>query len=302
LLAHLPPLADLIEQALGTGAALVRRVLAVPPAPGLPTHLGVGVSPLADGTGRLQGVICLFSDLSDIVDLEEQVRLKDSLSRLGELTAGLAHEFRNGLSTIHGYARLMDPDRLPESYRPCLAGIRAETDTLGEVVTNFLGFARPAELALAPVDLGAVARRLAEDARGEASGGHIQVAGDFGLVEGDEVLLRQAIDNLLRNAIEACREASLVASIRIDGHRDDARRVVRVTVSDNGPGFDPQMMPRLFKPFATSRRAGTGLGLALVQKIIVSHNGRVTASRAPDGGAMVQIELPLSAAERVSGL
>ena len=70
----------------------------------------------------MRGAICLFTDLSQVVDLEEQLRLKDSLARLGELTAGIAHEFRNGLATIHGYARLLDLERLPPEFRALRAG------------------------------------------------------------------------------------------------------------------------------------------------------------------------------------
>ena len=77
------------------------------------THLGVGVSPLT-AAGAPSGAICLFTDLTNVVALEEQLRLKDSLARLGELTAGLAHEFRNGLATIHGYGRLLDPAMVSE--------------------------------------------------------------------------------------------------------------------------------------------------------------------------------------------
>ena len=93
--------------------------------------------------GTPSGVICLFTDLSAVVDLEEQLRLKDTLARLGELTAGLAHEFRNGLATVHGYARLLNLDALPPQDRKYVEGLRAETEALGQVVTNFLNFARP---------------------------------------------------------------------------------------------------------------------------------------------------------------
>ena len=110
---------------------------------------------LRSATGRASphGAICLFTDLSEVADLEEQLRLKDSLARLGELTAGIAHEFRNGLATIHGYGRLLDLDRLPPDFRPYVQGIRDETEALGQVVTNFLNFAKPTELTLTPVDM-----------------------------------------------------------------------------------------------------------------------------------------------------
>src|SRR5574339_1254096 len=111
-------------------------------------YLGVTASPIRDEEGRAHGVICLFTDLSEVMDLEEQLRLKDSLARVGELTAGIAHEFRNGLATIHGYSRLLDPARLPEEYAPYVEGIRAETEAMREVVTNFLNFARPEQVNL----------------------------------------------------------------------------------------------------------------------------------------------------------
>src|SRR5262249_18478454 len=150
-----------------------------------------------------------------VKDLEEQLRLKDSLATVGELTAGIAHEFRNGLATIQGYSKLIDLRNLPETYRPYVEGIRAETDALAQVVTHFLQFARPAQLTLCRVDLRAVCERAADEMRAEArgSGGDIEVRGQFGAIEGDDVLLRQAISNLVRNAVEACTGASIAPVI-----------------------------------------------------------------------------------------
>src|SRR5262249_59020846 len=135
------------------GEAILRRAVTVPePAGPSVSHLGVGVSPLFEDHGPIHGAICLFTDLTAVKNLEEQLRLKDSLAELGELTAGIAHEFRNGLATIHGYARLLDLDRLPGDTHAYVKGIREETDSLGAVVRNFLTFARPAELVLGTVD------------------------------------------------------------------------------------------------------------------------------------------------------
>ncbi|HXW04684.1 MAG TPA: PAS domain-containing protein, partial [Vicinamibacterales bacterium] len=131
------PLAEVLAECLSTGRPIVRRSVAMPPRAGRASHVGVTVSPIRDG-GRAHGVICLFTDLSEVVELEEQLRIRDSLARLGELTAGIAHEFRNGLATIHGYGRLIDLERLPPDYRPYVQGIRDETEALGQVVTNFL--------------------------------------------------------------------------------------------------------------------------------------------------------------------
>jgi signal transduction histidine kinase len=299
VLANAAPLVEVVEECLASGQAIVRRAVRI--TSGGATHLGVTASPMreeahAEPDGEaVHGAVCLFSDLSAVMDLEEQLRLKDSLARLGELTAGLAHEFRNGLATIHGYGRLIDPEKLPEEYRPYVQGIRAETDALREVVTNFLNFARPAKLTLAPVDMRALAERAADEIRPdvEKHGGAVRMGGAWAAVHGDEVLLRQALSNLCRNALEACIEAKRPPYITIEASPDPAAGVLRLTVSDNGPGIDPGLGDRVFQPFVTGRSHGTGLGLALVLKIVVTHNGRITAGRSAEGGAAFQVALPL---------
>jgi signal transduction histidine kinase len=289
------PLFDVIDECMTSGTAIVRRAVMLADEGGGATHLGVTVSPLSDEEGKLHGAICLFTDLTAVKDLEEQLRLKDSLATVGELTAGIAHEFRNGLATIHGYSKLLDLQSLPESYRPYVEGIRAETESLSQVVTNFLNFARPAQLALAPIDLRAICERAAEEVRPDVRqlGGNVEIRGEFGELEGDEVLLRQAFSNLLRNALEACVGASVPPQIVIQSDVDSQQKVSRIAFNDNGPGIAPALRERIFRPFFTSKRNGTGLGLALVQKIIVFHNGRIIAGPSPGGGASLQITLPI---------
>ena len=289
------PLHDVVDECLRTRTAIVRQTVSLPGV-GRGAYLGVSVSPLFDAAGELHGAICLFTDLTVIKDLQEQLRLKESLATVGELTAGIAHEFRNGLATIHGYSKLFDLKALPETYRPYVEGIRAETESLSQVVTNFLNFARPAELTLSRVDLSAICERAAEEIRAEARtlGGEVEVRGTFGAVEGDEVLLRQAFSNLLRNALEACAGASVAPVITVLSEIDPLQKVSRIVVNDNGPGIPPASRERVFRPFFTSKRNGTGLGLALVQKIIVFHNGRVGVAESPQGGASLQVTLPLA--------
>jgi signal transduction histidine kinase len=289
------PLIDVVDECLKSGEPIVRRSVTLADV-GRGVHLGVTVSPLFDGERKIHGAICLFTDLTAVKDLEAQLRLKESLATVGELTAGIAHEFRNGLATIHGYSKLFDLKELPAAYRPYVEGIRAETESLSEVVTNFLNFARPAQLTLTRVDLHAICERAAEEVRPDAValGGEVMMSGEFGAVEGDEVLLRQAFSNLLRNAVEACAGASLAAVVAIRSEIDPKLHVSRITVTDNGPGIPPASRDRVFQPFFTSKRNGTGLGLALVQKIIVFHNGRVVAGASPDGGASLQVTLPLA--------
>lgn len=294
VLARAAPLLAVIEEGLRAGKPIARRMITLPGEAGAARHLGAAVSPVATPQ-RAGQVICLFTDLTDAVAREEQLRLKESLTRLGELTAGLAHEFRNGLATIHGYARMLDPSTLPREAATYVAGIRQETEALGAVVTNFLEFARPTPLAASPVDLRAVLDRVVAERRAgaEAAGGQVSLAGDFAEIEGDDVLMRQAFDNLVRNAVEACEAAGREPVVAIEGHVSPADGEIVVSVIDNGPGIDPAVAGRIFQPFVTTRSRGTGLGLALVQKIVVTHNGRVTAANRPGGGAVFAVRLPL---------
>jgi signal transduction histidine kinase len=287
------PLFDVIDECLSRGAVITRRAVVLPGANG-DTHLGVTVSPPTDAEGQRHGAICLFTDLTAVKNLEEQLRLKDSLAAVGELTAGIAHEFRNGLATIHGYSKLFDLAALPPAYRPYVEGIRAEAESLNQVVTNFLNFARPAQLTLSRVELRAICERAAEEIRGDARtlGGDVEMRGEFGVIDGDDVLLRQAFSNLLRNALEACAAAGVAPRIVIASEIDRAQRVSRIVVNDNGPGIPANLRERVFRPFFTSKRNGTGLGLALVQKIIVFHNGRIAIGASAAGGASLQVTLP----------
>lgn len=290
VLANVPALAALIQEATRSGRAILARRHLATHTVGGPAHLGVTLSPLSDHPSGASGVICLFTDLSRVMALEEQLRLKDALARLGELTAGLAHEFRNGLATIHGYARLLDPAALPAPYATYADGVRKEAQALGEVVTNFLNFAKPEAISLQPLRLEDVVRRAVADAAPD--GETVTVIGEFGRVEGDEVLLRQAFSNLVRNALEACRGAGIAPDVTVTGALAPADDAVEVRVCDNGPGLPAGDSGRLFQPFFTTRSEGTGLGLALVQKFVVTHNGQVTASTRPEGGAMFVVRLP----------
>ena len=281
-------LTDLIAEALEVGSPIVRRTITLA---GIKArYFGVTVSPIASTDGTLQAAVCLFTDLTAVVELEEQLRLKEALARLGELTAGLAHEFRNGLATIHGYGRLLDPATLPDQARTCVEGIRAETTALGEVVTNFLRFARPEQMTMAPVDLKAVIQRAIEDVPGATAA--VRLEGNFATIDGDDVLLRRAFSNLVRNSLEACADAGMPARVYV--RSDITPQGVQLVFEDNGPGFSPEYLAKAFQPFATTKANGTGLGLAIVQKVIVSHNGHITAGNRPEGGAQFRVRFPIA--------
>ncbi len=293
-----PALALVIAEAFRDQQAVARRVIEVDNVDlGSPaTHLGVTISPIVGATGEFRGIICLLNDLSSVIQLEQQLRLKESLAEVGQMTAGIAHEFRNSLATIHGFARLIDADNLMERDRTCVDGIRTETSALAEVLTNFLNFARPTSVAFEEIDLLPLLNRAADEVREEVArrGGELTIAGLALRVSGDEVLLRQAFGNLCRNAVEDCAGHDIVPRLQIDLHTDAGARSALIRVSDNGPGIEPAVRDRIFQPFFTTKGKGTGLGLALVQKIVVSHNGRITAAHPPTSGLQMTVALPLA--------
>ena len=188
---------------------------------------------------------------------------------------------------------------LPDSYRAYVEGIRAEAESLGQVVTNFLNFARPAQLVLSNVDLRSICERAVEEIRTDARalGGDIEIRGEFALVDGDEVLLRQALSNLLRNAVEACAGSSTVPRIVVQSEVDRQQRLMKVAVNDNGPGIAPALRERIFRPFFSHDGGGTGLGLAIARELASALGGRIELDSAPGHGSRFELVLPAASTD-----
>ncbi len=263
-------------------------------------QLGVTISPILSAPDTASGALCLLSDLTELKLLQKQMQLRESLATLGVLSAGIAHEFKNSLATISGYAQMIRSEARDGEAAENAAKIVDQTRALAHVVTEFLKFARPLELADEDVRLREVAESVIEEVHHGLPGVTLVCEGDFAEVTGDEGLLRQALLNLTRNAAEAAAskaEAGLPAvagrvTLRGAIERQAHGEFQRLTVRDNGPGIPAEELPKVFMPFYTTKSGGTGLGLAIVQKIIVQHGGRVEARNAPDGGAEFIVWLP----------
>jgi signal transduction histidine kinase len=163
------------------------------------------------------------------------------------------------------------------------------------VVAEFLKYARPLEISDERVELQEVVDRAASEVAQAIPEVSLACEGTFGEVEGDEGLLRQALLNLARNAAEACALANRGGHVVIRGEvaQGEDAGVQRIAVLDDGPGIERAALPRLFRPFFTTKANGTGLGLAVVQKIIVQHGGQVEVRNRAEGGAAFIITLPL---------
>jgi signal transduction histidine kinase len=286
------PLADLLAETVSHGQGFQRRECAIE-RDGERRTLGLTAHPLRRDDGGVRGYLVLFADLTDIQRSEAEQRLAESLARLGELAAGVAHELRNSLATLRGYLTLIERRPDEESVADYLHEIRRETDQLQRVLEDFLAFARPGSARLETVDVAALVRRAAADpALAEAP---VEVRGAVeGLrLRGDPQLLERALRNLIHNAVVAHREAAAAGAVEVTVR--SLRSGVAIEVADRGPGVPPELGERLFHPFAAGRAGGVGLGLALSQRIAQLHGGRLGLEDRPGGGTRALLELPAEA-------
>jgi PAS domain S-box-containing protein len=286
-----------IASCLEDGVGVSREVLGTKQERGTSGHLGVSISPAVGWDGRVAGALVLMTDLTEIRQLQEQARLRDSLAAVGKLSAGIAHELRNALGTILGYARMLEKTEDPRVRGPAKE-ILKEVDTVRATVDEFLLYARPPEPSRAPVDVEEVIRACAEAADPALE---VEVEGEFGEVTGDEALLKRAFDNLLRNSAEATEPGRRV-HVRVRGRPAAGGRVLQIDMDDDGPGIPAELREQVFAPFFTTRDRGTGLGLALVQRTIVELGGTIEAGQGTRGGAQFRIRLPLAVGEQATGV
>jgi len=240
--------------------------------------LGLTLSPLKDSAGRTIGQILIFTDLTQLKAFESQMELRARLSSLGELSAGIAHELRNPLGVIAGYTKLLSK-KLDSSLTPTVDAISREIIVMDRIISDFLSFAKPAELNISDIDLKTIIENCVTAVTGER--GNIKLNLDINglpIIKGDEVFLRQAFTNLIQNAVEAMPQGGKLA-INASSKGD----FLDVAISDAGHGIAENIMDKIFLPFFTTKENGTGLGLAIVHKIVVSHGGNISVESSEKG-------------------
>lgn len=287
--------AELMAEALESNRILQRKNMHYTTPGGRLRRLGMTLFPLREGE-KTTGLICLLTDLTVIHALEEELQRRKNLSALGEMAAGIAHEFKNALATISGYGQMLRGS-LADGDRGYADKLLEQVAMLNNIATEFLVFARPLAVQPERVDLGPLLRECAEathmqelgPARPEAI--RIEIQGRFPSVAGDPVLLASAFVNLFRNACEAILQSGRGSrvTVRATGHEG---RAVRVQVSDDGPGVAADIAEKIFIPFFTTKASGTGLGLAMVHKIVTAHQGSVLLTDSAPGHTVFTLLLP----------
>jgi signal transduction histidine kinase len=290
---------------LGTGAVALALVVGFSVV--LARHLTGPLGRLASaaeriGRGHLEAAVPIETRdevgalAARLDEMRAALRARDE--RLQMMLAGIAHEVRNPLGGLELYAGLLreglagNPERLAE-----VARIEREIEHLGQVVTDFLAYARRPRPELAPVPVRALLDEVAEVATGSAQGGPsvtVEAAPEL-VARGDRVQLRRALVNLLRNGLAAAGPGGQVVLAARRAPGGSAQSVVEIEVRDSGAGVAPELRDKIFEPFFTTREKGTGLGLAFVREIARDHGGEIHVDQAPEGGARFQLRLPMAA-------
>ena len=255
------------------------------------------ISPLVEA-GQTVAVLVIVRDVSEQRQVQAQLLQAEKMSAMGLLVGGMAHEVNNPLASILAHLELLLGDARDSATLDALLAVKAETDRAAQIVRNLLTYVRGQGSERALVDLrdpvsGALALR-----RNQLQNQQIELAVVLPptplMVRGNRINLQQVLMNLLVNSEHALRQAGRPGHVWIRVAAEEGNAVI--TVDDDGPGIAPELTSRIFDPFFTTKPEGegTGLGLSVSAGIIADHQGRISASDRPGGGARFEIELPLA--------
>lgn len=258
----------------------------------------LSVTPILDEKQTCTGAVIVLRDLREIKKLEEKVRHSEKLAAIGELAAGVAHEIRNPLSSIKGFARFLAHSLSGRVQEKEYAEIMVkEVDRINRVVNDLLTFARPLEPELAPTDVLELAEHTIRLVETDARSRNIKIRSiidpDLKRFFLDANQITQALLNLMLNALQ---EVDNGGSIDVGADIDESGIRLNIWVEDDGPGIPRDKKKKIFDPFFTTREKGTGLGLAIVHKIVENHRGEIwVESPLPGktGGSRFVMSLPV---------
>lgn len=269
------------------------------------TPVALAASLLRDEEGNRSGAVLLMQDLSEIETLKEAVERERHLASLGRIAAGVAHEVRNPLSSLKGFAQFLRGKSRPGSEEERYSDIMIEeVERLDRVVQELLDFARPVSPARTVCDANDLIeqslRLVAEDAQFKKIKIERRLAADLPHVFVDAQQIRQAILNLLINGIEAMEEGGTLTIETSVSRQVQGSPVVGIDIGDTGTGMTADEIGKLFEPFYTTKPKGTGLGLTFVSRLLEQNGGSVMVTSVKGQGSTFSVRLPIAAHERVA--
>ncbi len=255
--------------------------------------ISVSTSLLRDIDGNVLGAVVVFEDLTERKRLEEQVSRADRLATLGELMAGVAHEIRNPLTSIKGFLQYFQNAGSEEERATYLPMLMREVDRMNRIIETLLYFSRPYQEKAAPTDLGKVLQDTMILLRSEAKSHGILfdtfIDEQLPLVTIDGEQFKQVFLNLMINSLQAMDHEG---TIRITARYLKASDEVEILFADTGPGIPAAIREKVFDPFFTTKQTGTGLGLAVVHRIVAARGGHIRIDDNPAGGAVIRVIIP----------
>lgn len=259
-----------------------------------PAHLHVSSLPITDRGGEDIGRVALIHDLSEIKRLEEEVRRQDRFTALGKMAAGVAHEVRNPLSSIKGFATLLGSRFAADSEEREAADLLvSQVERLNRSITELLTFARPLPLEIQEVETAPFIDDSLKLIQGDAESLAVTVRRE--IEPGQQKLwvdrdrINQVLLNIYLNSLQAMEQGG---ELRVTVRGRDRESGTEIVVQDSGCGMTPEVLERAFDPYFTTKGDGTGLGLAMVQRIIDEHGGSIRISSRQNQGTTVTLILP----------
>jgi len=259
--------------------------------------LQVIVSPLEGNNNISLGFITLFRDLTEIQELKREVERTQRLASLGKVAAGIAHEIRNPLSSIKGFATYFKGryKEIPEDQKTADIMVQ-EVERLNRVIGQLLEFARPINIQKKPTSLHSVIQHSLKMIEAQAQAKNIKINTGLSpqikdILSVDPDRINQVLLNLYLNSIEAMENGG---TLSVNFSQDENPQRTKIAVSDTGVGISKEDLVRIFDPYFTTKQSGTGLGLAIVHNIIESHKGEMRVESEPGKGTTVTILLPVS--------
>jgi two-component system sensor histidine kinase PilS (NtrC family) len=253
-------------------------------------YLRFSVSPVMIDEKNTAGHVWSFDDMTELRSLERQMRQKEQMASIGVMSAGIAHEIRNPLASIAGSFDLLQSDLpLNDDQRQLMSIISRETERLNRTITDFLSYARPPAPHLEPLDLSQLIEETTSLLRNspELQPSHrIETRLKSVPAKVDESMMRQVFYNLASNAIKAMPDGGTL-TISLDARNDGAQ----IRFQDTGIGLTEEELKRLFVPFNSKFKKGTGLGLPIVYQIVNAHNGTIVARSRKGAGTTFVIDL-----------
>ncbi len=250
---------------------------------------------IADRKEEPEGEVLLISNMTTLKNLEKEMRETERLAAVGRMAAGVAHEVRNPLSSVKGLALLLQRKFSPTSneYETATLLIQ-EVERMNRTISELLSFARPAPLELAGIDIRGLLERqirlLAADKESDGISFTLEADDDLLPVAADQDRLNQVFVNILLNGVQAMGDGGELVVRAWNNYGENS---VVVSVTDTGPGMEKEILNQVFFPYFTTKKGGTGIGLALSQKVVNEHGGTIKIHSVPGQGTEVIVTLPV---------